>query len=87
MRLDFQGYVYTNPDTYENAFVSPSKTELFEETIPSVWIWKMCFIYYVLSMHSKCDVSVWLRNFWKKLENASVDWEHFEKKILFLNVL
>ncbi len=23
------------------------------------------------------DVSVWMRNFWKMLENASVDGEHF----------
>lgn len=31
------------------------------------------------------NVSVWVRNFWKTLENTSVDGKHFEMK-MFLNV-
>jgi len=42
-------------------------------------------------LHSKVSlafpvVSVWMRNFWKTLENASVDREHFETKMLYSNV-
>ena len=31
------------------------------------------------------DVSVWMRHFWKTLENASVDGERFKTKMPFSN--
>ncbi len=42
-------------------------------------------------MHSKAnvmfsDVSVWMRNFWKTLENASVNGEYFKMKTPFSSV-
>ena len=33
------------------------------------------------------DVSVWTRNFWKTLENANVDGDHFETKTPFSNTV
>lgn len=46
-------------------------------------------IYEYLGMCSKtnfqiCEiVSVWMRNFWEMLENASVEGEHFKLKTVF----